>query len=242
MSTTATMKPPPRRSVPDVFDQLMSVPLFASLPPADVEALLRDAKIEHCVDNTILFRQGEAADRFYLVLAGYVELFVETGDGRHGVVEIMRPGDVFAEAAIFDAGRFPVGARSFDHAALLVVPAPSFLGYLESRFDLVLLMLGSMSLRLRQLVHQITELKLKSTAQRLGGFLLGMTTAQSGKAVVRFPYDKKLVAEKLGMKPESLSRALAKLRKVGVVSEQDNVASIADVAKLRRFCLEDDTE
>jgi CRP/FNR family transcriptional activator FtrB len=154
----------------------------------------------------------------------------------------MRPGDVFAEAAIFDAGRYPVAARSFDHAALLVVPSAPFLGYLESRFDLVLLMLGSMSLRLRQLIHQITELKLKSTAQRLGGFLLGMTTAQSGKAAVRFPYDKKLVAEKLGMKPESLSRALAKLKKVGVVSEHDNAVSIADVVKLRRFCLEDDNE
>jgi len=226
----------------DVFDDLMNVPLFANLPPEDVEKLLGAAKVEHCADNTVLFRQGEAADRFYLVLAGHVELYVETPDGRHGIVEIMKPGEVFAEAAIFDAGPYPVAARTFDRATLLVVPAAPFLAYLEKRFDLVLMMLGGMSLRLRQLIHQITELKLKSTAQRLGGFLLGLTPAEQGRATVQFPYDKKLVAEKLGMKPESLSRALAKLRRFGVSSEADNVAQIADIARLRRFCLEDDGE
>jgi CRP/FNR family transcriptional activator FtrB len=124
----------------------------------------------------------------------------------------------------------------------VTVPTAYFLGVLEERFDLALLMLSSMSLRLRHLIHQITELKLKTTAQRLGGFLLSLTDIASGQVEVQFPYDKKLVAEKLGMKPESLSRALMKLRKIGVSSVSDSSALIADIARLRAFCQEDGGE
>jgi CRP/FNR family transcriptional activator FtrB len=101
-------------------------------------------------------------------------------------------------------------------------------------------MLATMSLRLRMLIRQIAELKLKTTAQRLGSFLLTMVEAETGRAELRFPYDKRLVADQLGMKPESLSRALAKLAKQGVESLPDNLVVIARVERLRAFCAEDE--
>lgn len=52
------------------------------------------------------------------------------------------------------------------------------------------------------------------------------------------PYDKVLIAGRLGMKPESLSRAFAKLRDQGVTIRQNN-AAIADIAALRDFSEED---
>lgn len=103
-------------------------------------------------------------------------------------------------------------------------------------------MLGSMSFRLRLMVRQIAELKLKTTAQRLGGFLLTLTDIDSGPATVRFPYDKRVVAGILGMKPESLSRALARLSTIGVRSQADNVVHVIDVARLRRFSIEEGLE
>ena len=106
--------------------------------------------------------------------------------------------------------------------------------------DIQLHMLTTMSLRLRMLVRQIAELKLKTTAQRLGSFLLTMVESEEGKVELRFPYDKRLVADQLGMKPESLSRALAKLARQGVESRPDNLVVIADVARLRQFCAEDE--
>jgi len=125
-------------------------------------------------------------------------------------------------------------------AQLLAVPAASFLEKLAPRKDIVFHMLSTMSFRLRMLVRQIAELKLKTTAQRLGSFLLSLAEAEEGRVQVRFPYDKKLVADELGMKPESLSRALAKLAKLGVESKADNVVVIADLDALRDFCVEDD--
>ena len=99
-----------------------------------------------------------------------------------------------------------------------------------------------MSTRLHGLVKQITSLKIKSTAQRLAGFLLGIADTQGDTATAYFPYDKRLVAECLGMSAESLSRALARLGPVGVKSQGDSAVMIADMAALRAFCGEDDQE
>jgi DNA-binding Lrp family transcriptional regulator len=52
---------------------------------------------------------------------------------------------------------------------------------------------------------------------------------------VRLPYRKSLIASRIGIAPESLSRAMARLVELGVKSRGDEVA-IEDVKKLRRFC------
>ncbi len=217
---------------------LRLAPLFSGLPEADLMDLLRDAAVETREQGAELFVADKANEHFYIVLDGHVELYLAGADGRRSVIEVAQKPAIIGEAVIF--GEHPqIGAAVLNRAKLLAVPAASFRGRLESRFDLMLLMLGSMSFRLRILVRQIAELKLKTTAQRLGGFLISLTDVPRGPVRVRFPYDKRIVAEKLGMKPESLSRALVRLAAVGVKSQPDNSVAIADVEKLRRFSIEE---
>jgi cAMP-binding proteins - catabolite gene activator and regulatory subunit of cAMP-dependent protein kinases len=219
--------------------QLQLTPLFAGLPEADIRALVEGAEVVTLDHEHPLHTQGDPVERFFVVLDGHVEVSVEEG-GRRSVVEVAHKGAVMGDAALFGDGRFLTSGRVLTGATILSIPARSFLAKLEPRFDIISQMLSGLSFRLRLLVRQIAELKLKTTAQRLGSFLLSMAGAEEGRAVVRFPYDKKLVADELGMKPESLSRALAKLAPVGVDSRPDNSVVIADVERLRDFCAEDD--
>lgn len=222
-----------------VLLQLQFTPLFSGLMEADVRGLIEGAHIVSATHEQVLYEAGDMVRDFYVVLDGHVELSVET-EGRRSVVEVARKGVVLGDAALFGQGRFLMSARVLSGATLLAIPAASFKDKLAQRFDILTHMLSTMSFRLRMLVRQISELKLKTTAQRLGSFLLSMVEADAENAVVRFPYDKKLVADELGMKPESLSRALAKLAKLGVESRPDNTVAIADVECLREFCIEDD--
>jgi CRP/FNR family transcriptional activator FtrB len=223
---------------PDILAQLSQTPLFAGLAEAEVKLLLSGAWSESHADGETLFARGEAADGFFLLLDGHVELFVAEA-GRSTVLDVAKGGAVLGEAALFVDGRHPHSARVVGYAKLLAVPRGPFLAVLDRRFDLAQRMLGSMSIRLRGLVGQISALKLKSTAQRLAGFLLGLTRREEGAATVRFPYDKRLAAEALGMTPESLSRALARLAPLGVESRPENLVAIADIEALRDFCAED---
>jgi len=204
-------------------------------------ALLSEAEIKTYPKNAILVRAGERANRFYIVLNGSVELFVETGGKRESVIEIIGAGDLFDIAAIFDEGDFSTGARVIDGADLIVMPRRLFLNQLEKNFDLIQSMMASLSRHLRGLVHQVGELKLKTTGQRLGTFLLGLTDAEGGQTTVRLPYDKRLLAGRLGMQPESLSRAFGTLRSIGVHGEQDLVV-IEDLSELRSYCEDNSSE
>jgi CRP/FNR family transcriptional regulator, dissimilatory nitrate respiration regulator len=222
---------------PDILRQVVKIPLFAGLPAESVSELLSKAEVIRAEAGTRIFSQGEAAERFYVQLDGQVELFVLTQDGRESVIDILAGGETFAEEAIFDTGIYPVGAKVVSDARLIAVEAQPFMDRLSEEFHLVVAMMAGMSRHLRVLLYQISELKLKSTAQRLGGFLLSLTEATGGEVRVSLPYDKRLLANRLGMKPESLSRALAKLRDTGV-TDKDGQVTIQDVSQLRDYCLE----
>ena len=214
---------------------LRRAPLFAAVKDDVLDDLLREARIGTYPRGQILFLRGDPAERFYLLLDGWVKIFLDTPGGEQTVIEIMRAGETIAEAAIFLGMAYPASAEVADDARLIEIPAGPFLARLRRDGELALTMLAALSKRLHYLIQHIEKVQTFSTPQRLGGFLLDLTETAAGKAVLRLPYDEALVAARLGMKPESLSRALAKLRDIGVVTQGDTV-HIADVERLREFC------
>ncbi|MCW9034833.1 MAG: cyclic nucleotide-binding domain-containing protein [Alphaproteobacteria bacterium] len=213
-------------------------PTFVELPEEDVERLMAGASARTMPRHTLLFSQGDAADRFYVVLEGKVKLFTAMESGDEGVVEIVEPVHTFAEAAMFASGRFPVNAEVVESSVLVQVSAEPFFRELSQNTVLAFKIMAAMSRRHRRLLRQISDLKLKSPGQRLGSFLLSLTEKLEGRAQVKLPFDKTLIASHVGMKPESLSRAMARLRDIGVICERRNV-DINDINALRIFCGEE---
>jgi CRP/FNR family transcriptional activator FtrB len=223
----------------DLLRRVRMVPLFADLAAPDLAALLDGAVVRPAGHHQDLFRPGQAADTLLVVLDGHVELSRQSG-GRRSVVEVAGRDSLLGDEAVFGDAVHRTGARVLAGATLLAIPAAPFRARLEGRPDLMRQVLATMSLRLRAMLRQIAELKLKTTAQRLGGFLLTLSPAEDGPARLRFPYDKRAVAEQLGMKPESLSRALARLAAAGVESSPDGAVLVEDLVRLRTFCAEDE--
>ena len=99
-------------------------------------------------------------------------------------------------------------------------------------------MIAAASLHLHDLVQQIEQLKGQSGVQRVAEFLASLVPVDSGPCVIALPYDKALIAARLGLKPESLSRTFARLRSVGVVVQASHVA-VRDAAKLRQIAADE---
>lgn len=209
--------------------------LFSNLAPDDVKRLVSDATVATYPAQYLLFNQGDPADGFYIVLDGKVKVYTSTEGGSEGVVEIFMPVRSFGEAAIFAGGLSKVNAEVLEPSRLVFMPAQSVLRHLREDPSLALTMLGTLARRQRMLLRQLKELKLKTPGQRLGCFLLSLMPNPEGSGIVQLPFDKNVIAGKLGIKPESLSRAMGRLREVGVVC-QGNSVIIDDVAELRSFC------
>ncbi|NIR60639.1 MAG: Crp/Fnr family transcriptional regulator [Gammaproteobacteria bacterium] len=214
---------------------LRQVPLFAGLDEGCLSDLLEGATVRVRSKGQLLFQQGDEADCFYVVLSGWVKIFRLTPDGEQSIMGLFTRGETFAEAAMFIGGHFPANAEVIETARLLRIPSEPFQKRLHSEPGIAVNMLASVSRRVHYLVGQIEQLQVRSGTQRVADFLLRLCPVDDGSAVVALPYDKSLIASRLGMKPESFSRALARLREVGVQTGRNHV-SVTDVAALAEFC------
>lgn len=211
-----------------------STPLFGAMPQEVALSLIGNQAVRSYEKGSVLFQQGEPAGCFFVVLDGWVKLFRITPDGSETVVSVFRRGETFAEAAIFLGGRYPVSAEVVTNARLLRVDGEVLRRRIREQPDVALSMLASSSYHLKALVEQIEQIKLLSAPQRIADFLVRLCPVREGSTAIELPYEKALIASRLGMKPESLSRALAKLRPLGVSVDREQVA-IADVQLLVRF-------
>jgi CRP/FNR family transcriptional regulator, dissimilatory nitrate respiration regulator len=219
---------------PEDLDLVAHTPLFAGLDRSSLVAVLAEAAVRRFGRHDLLFLQDEPATRFYVVLDGWVRLYRETADGNESVIAVFSRGETFAEAAILRNGVYPVNAEVVDDARLLVIPSGPFLRQLHAHHELCLNMMASMAVHLRRLVQQIEQVKLRSSVERLADFLVRLSPPDMGSAVVDLPCDKSLIASRLGMQPETLSRSLAKLRRLGVDTRGSQIV-INDLSALRRL-------
>lgn len=214
---------------------LKSTALFGGMAAEEALTLIGNQSPRSYEKGALLFRQGDPATAFFVVLDGWVKLYRITPDGLEVVLNVFTTGETFAEAAMFLGGRYPANAETVSQARLLRIEAAAFRARIHERPELALSMLASASRQLKSLIGQIEQIKVRSAPQRIAGFIMGLAhTSEGGPIAIEFPFEKNLLASRLGMKPESFSRALAKLAAHGVTVHKETV-TIADPGKLRQF-------
>jgi CRP-like cAMP-binding protein len=208
--------------------------LFSGVPEAALAPIVRHATVQAVPRGRVLFSQGDPAQAFFVVLDGWVKLFRLTSAGEEAIVGVFTRGQSFAEAVAFLGGTYPVGAEAVTDVRLLRFPSQGLIGAIRESPDIALAMLASTSRHLHGLVQQIEQLKARSATQRVAEFLVGLCPVAEGACTIGLPFDKGLIAGRLGMKPESLSRSFARLRPLGVRIDHAT-AAIGDVERLRAF-------
>jgi CRP-like cAMP-binding protein len=216
----------------------MQALLLRDLPEDLALGLIEPSAAREYARGEAIFLQGDPADFIGVVLDGWVKLFRVKPNGAKAVIAVFTRGNSFGEAPAVMEGVFPVSATAVTDCRLLMVRAAPLIELIGRSPAVTRAILAATLTHMHGLVHQIEQLKGQSGAQRLAEFLVSLTPVESGPCTLTLPYDKSLVAARLGMKPESLSRALARLRGFGVKVPHNQVV-IDDVAALRAFSEED---
>jgi CRP-like cAMP-binding protein len=150
------------------------------------------------------------------------------------VLAIHGPGHAFFVGEALAGSVLPASAEAVTRARVLALDGSRMRAALATDRKLARAMLAAAAQNLRQLVCHIEELKTKSAPARLADFILRLGCARAGSEEVSLPYEKQLIADRLGITPVSLSRALAQLKRHGVSVRRDKIL-IHDVAALRAF-------
>ncbi len=221
-------------NLPEISTLLRQTALFGDLNAATLRMFLDNSAVRDVSHGEVIFVQDDAADAFYLVIDGWIKLYRLTPAGDEAIVAVFTRGQTFAEAAVFAGKAFPVSAEAVSNSRLLKIPADALLHQIRQDAEVALSMLASTSMHLHNLVQQIEQLKVHTGAQRVAEFLASLCECDHGACTVGLPYDKALIAGRLGMKPESLSRAFVRLRDLGVMVTQNSV-EIPDINVLRQY-------
>lgn len=221
------------------FEAVRTIPLFEGLTTETVRRFAAEARTVGYDSRTLILSRGDVADRFFVVLAGRVRLFVLDLEGRESVIEFIEAGQSFAEAAMFGTCRVPVNAEAEAGSRLVHLPVKPVLALIAADAAAARSMMDSLARWQRHLIGRVGGFKARSPGQRLAAALLALTDAEAGAVTVRLAGTKAGLASHIGITPESLSRAMARLREIGVGSRGHSV-TIADVAALRRYSRDED--
>ncbi len=207
--------------------------LFQRLSEEQLEAVVERARVIHLEDGQQLFRQGEPAKRFYLVLEGRIKLFRLAPDGNEKVIELVNAGQSFAEALMFrNAPRYPVCSQALGNSSVLSVDAGHYKSLLRGSVDLCMALMADMSYRLRSLIREIDDLSLHSATCRVAAFLL--TRAPEDSAEFELDVPKHVIASRLSVKPETFSRIIKNLKSREVIEIKGSRVRVLDREALER--------
>ncbi len=205
--------------------------LFAQLGEPELAALLSNCFVQTLPKGAVPCRQTEKPEFLHVVLSGAVGLFAE-GPREEILIEFFGPGDVFILPAVMLDAPYLMTARLLEEGRILLCPAATFRAQARANAALAFGCTLVLSSYWRVLIGQIKDLKLLSAIERLSAMLLALAPRHTGPVTVTLPGGRQLIAGRLGVTPQSLSRAFAALRPLGVTGSSRTVA-IADPARLR---------
>lgn len=208
--------------------------LLRNCPENVADEILSCSEIKVFQRGERIFDVGEPARFIHVVLDGWVKLFTITAGGTEAVVGVFTREQSFGDAAALREDVYPVSAEAVTRCELMAIPASHVVEMMRRQPEVCMAVLSSTLFHLRALVGQVESLKARNGSQRVAQFLVSLTTARAGRCEVALPHDKSLIAGRLGMNPESLSRAFGRLKARGV-EVTGNAIQIRDVAELVRF-------
>lgn len=218
--------------------ELAAVPLLSALSDESRAKLVENAILHGVAAGTVLFEQGQMPKFQHIIVSGSVHLFARSVEGREVLIEVVEAPDLVIPAAVVTGSPYLMQARVSEPSRFLLVQAATFRSAVARDPVLAREVIGSLAGQFRRMVRQIKNLKLRSSTQRVGCYILALSKRQGNPTQVVLPHEKNLIASELGITRESFSRALASLQRFGIAVHGETI-SILDRERLAKESMPD---
>ncbi|WP_227816986.1 Crp/Fnr family transcriptional regulator [Nitrogeniibacter aestuarii] len=222
----------------DIPGLLSRMPLFSAMSAEDIEQIAENTREKRLKKGEMLFQRGDHPQGFYYVIFGQIKLAFSSPQGNEKVVEILGAHQSFGEAVMFMDRPYPVFAESLGDTLLLHVSSEAVFDQIEHDAGFARRMLAGMAIRLHSMVRDVESYSLRSSTQRVIGYLLQQSHAapcQEGEQTIDLPTSKQVIASRLNLTPETLSRVFHDLSENKLITVQGKQIMLHDVAKLSRY-------
>ena len=212
--------------------------LFSGLDEENFDRLAAEMKVKDLDQGEVLFHRGDPADSFYYVDTGLIELSLIAATGDKKTLEVVNPGRTFGEAVTFmQEIKFPVTAEGLQRITAVRNSERGFPGHAAHQ---------------SRCLHAPARRPFPASACARSGDRESFNPerpaspcelyhgphhrrADGDQATARLELPRHVIASRLSIAPETLSRLLRNLADEGIISIEDRVVFIHSLARLRPY-------
>ncbi len=212
------------------------VSLFQGLSEDNLQNLLSNSTVRAVEQGREIIQQGDEVNYLYFIVEGSVKTLRSSADGDEATIRMLKAGDTFMDAVIFMGGTSPIRATALKPSKLLMIPAQIIRQQVLRDGQLGENLLHIVTWHYKNAMQQIDSIVTKTPVERLGYYFLKLHMDQNPDSLdIELPFQKSMIANHLGMKPETFSRALKKLKEMGIDVDHEKI-SMREAYSLCHFC------
>ena len=211
---------------------IANLPLFAGVLPGNLAALARQCWLLPAARGVTVVAQGARLPGILALAYGSVKLVLRRPDRAERVFRVIAALQTFGESSALLGRGSPYNAVALQESKLVVVPTASLFALLERDARVARQLVLTLAERKAELYTELGAASLLSSTQRLAGFLKQLAGEER---TISLPFSKTLVASRLGIKKETLSRLLRGLVEQRVIDVARRDIAILEPERLEQL-------
>jgi CRP/FNR family transcriptional regulator, cyclic AMP receptor protein len=228
-----------RQFLTERVELLEHAPLFSVLHPADLARLATKFRPIRYGRGEMIFREGEPAERLFLIDQGRVKLTIASASGQELMIGVLGRGQIFGELAVIDRGPRAMDARAMERSRVYALESDVFWTLLENRPALARRLLELMARRLRRADQATQDLVFFDAPTRMARKLLQLAEehgepAGDNSVRINVRVTQEELAQMVGVTRESANRLVASFADRGWIDWNDGYPLLLLVESLLR--------
>lgn len=224
---------------------LAQIPLFAGLSEDELDGIDKRMVSLSWAEGDQLYVAGDPADYLYVVAAGQVKALQPVPNGQDAIVDILAPGDLFGGLSVLGRPVYAETAEALATTCALRIDTGAFREVLLEYPQVALRVLDDVTALLGGARSDASQHASSTVAQRVAATLLrladkfGQPGGSGDGTLIQLPLSRADLAAMTGSTPESVSRAMSRLRKDSIIDSGRRWTSILDRDKLAAIIASD---
>jgi len=212
---------------------LENVPLFSGLSGAALAEIEQHGSIMSYPKNAIVINQDDQTCSLYVILSGGVKVYISGQDGREAVLNHQGAGDYFGDLALIDRQPRVASVMTTEPSRFMVISREAFMACLSRNPEIAINLIKPMTLRMRMLAKNVSNLALLDVYGRVARVLLEQAKEQESGEMVTAQLTQQQIADMVGASRAMVSRILKDLKLGGYISIDKKRISIHQKLPLR---------
>lgn len=222
---------------PKVFSSSNGKPqLFKGLSEDALQRILESSVLQTFENGQTLVQQGDDPSHVYFIVEGRIRTLRANMDGDEATIRLLESGDTCMEAVLFMGVPSPIAVQTVGDTRLMLIPGNFVKNFVLQDHQFAANLLKIVTHHYKDALHQIEGMAIKTPVERVGYYFLQKHIEQgSDNMNFELPFKKSTIANHLGMTPETFSRALGQIKKMGIEVEGEKIR-MKEAYALCHFC------